>query len=254
MGYIHYIPCDSLKPYVKSFAISVNENAGSYKILPGTSVVMGFQYAGALSFTDKDITTPLSNAGVTGLLDTYRIFSNKPNTGTVLVTFTETGAASILKVPVHELYGKSLSLDDLLLSSQMDVVVLQLNEAKTNEERINVVERFLIARVQAVVKDELVNAAVNIIKQHAGTLKVTALAEKLYISQSRLEKRFRAVVGASPKKFSSIVRLNHLANTSPQKNKLTSLGLDAGYYDQAHFIKDFKSFTGQTPEEFFSGK
>jgi methylphosphotriester-DNA--protein-cysteine methyltransferase len=100
--------------------------------------------------------------------------------------------------------------------------------------------------------DELVNLAVSLIKQAAGNIKITSLAEQLHISQAQFEKRFRKKVGASPKKFASIVRLRNVLNMNPGKNNLLRAGLDAGYFDQAHFIKDFKSFTGQTPEQYFS--
>jgi AraC-like DNA-binding protein len=87
-----------------------------------------------------------------------------------------------------------------------------------------------------------------------GNIRITELAKQLHISQSPLEKRFRQAVGASPKKFASVVRLkNAIKEYSPQ-NSLTDLGYEAGFYDQAHFIKEFKSFTGETPEIFFSPK
>lgn len=253
MSFVTYIPADILKPFVKSFAISENGKAGSYKILPDTSIVMGFQYSGKLSYSENGKTTPLNSAGVTGLRDTFRLFSNSENTNTVLVMFTETGAAMFFHPPMHEIFGSSVSLDDLILRSQMDVIADQLNEEKTDIGRINCIEKFLIARINYKANDELVNLAVTFIKQQKGNIKITALAQKLNISQSQFEKRFRKIVGASPKKFASIVRLRSILSVKDIPD-YTSLGLDAGYYDQAHFIKDFKSFTGETPEQFLSKK
>jgi AraC-like DNA-binding protein len=250
------MPCDILKPFVKTITISENEVASSYKVLPDTSIVMGFQYSGKLFYSkDNTKSIPLSSAGITGLMDTYRIFNNSENISTVLVMFSETGAAGFFNQGMHEIFGQSLSLDDLILRSQMDVVAEQLNEAKTDIERINTVEKFLIARLKHKANDELVNMAVSLIKQYAGNIKITLLAEKFNISQGQFEKRFRKTVGASPKKFASIIRLRHILNSSSStENNLTKLGLDAGYFDQAHFIKDFKSFTGETPEQFFKKK
>lgn len=251
MSFITYIPSEPLRPFVRSFAISEDEEANSYKVLPGTSIVMGFQYSGKISYSAEKKSIPLSAAGVTGLMDTFRIFNNIENTGTVLVMFSETGAAAFFKTPLHELFGQSLSLDDLILRSQMDVISEQLGEAPADAERIHVIERFLLSRLNYKAADELVNLAVSLIRQSGGTVKINLLAEKLNISQSRLEKRFRAIVGASPKKFASIVRLRSVMGSAYEANRLTQLGADAGYFDQAHFIKDFKSFTGETPEQFF---
>ncbi|HLA59551.1 MAG TPA: hypothetical protein VK622_12345, partial [Puia sp.] len=74
MKFDTYIPCDTLKPYVRILAISESEMAGSYKVLPGTEVVIGFQYKGKLSYTENNLETPLSSSGRTGLNDRYRVF------------------------------------------------------------------------------------------------------------------------------------------------------------------------------------
>ena len=76
MKFNTYIPCDSLQPYVRILVISESDMAGSYKVLPGTEVVIGFQYKGKLSYTENNQETPLSSSGLTGLNDSYRIFSN----------------------------------------------------------------------------------------------------------------------------------------------------------------------------------
>ncbi|WP_259014147.1 helix-turn-helix domain-containing protein [Emticicia fluvialis] len=73
----------------------------------------------------------------------------------------------------------------------------------------------------------------------------------MFTSKSPLEKRFRKTVGASPKKFAGIVRFNALLKNHTDQKTLTELGLEAGYFDQAHFIHDFKAFKGETPEAYF---
>lgn len=80
------------------------------------------------------------------------------------------------------------------------------------------------------------------------------LADSLNSSPSAFEKRFRRVVGASPKKFATIVRFQSLLEQYPLVKDAAELGYLAGYYDQAHFIKDFKRFTGCTPEQFFRSR
>ena len=249
-----FIPPDILKPFVKSIVITLNPDAATYTILPGTSIVMGFQFSGKLALNEGEKTIALKAAGITGLIDSYRVFNNAPNTGSVLVMFSETGAAAFFGQPMNEIFGQSLALDDLILRSQMDMVAEQLNEALTDAGRVAVVENFLITRLKNYKPDELVNAAVAIIKQHSGNIKIAELAGRLFISQGRLEKRFRKIVGASPKKFASIVRMRCIVDTGAKSASLTQTGLQAGFFDQAHFIKDFKSFTGQTPEQFFGQK
>jgi len=247
-----YIPSVRLKPFIKRIVISENEQRNTYKVLPDTSIVMGFQYSGSLFHQTSSGLNILNKAGVTGLSDKYKIFTNSDDIGTLLVVFTETGAATFLKCELQELFSQSVSLDDIIIRSKMDIVTEQLQEARNDSERILVIEQFLISSIASPPTDAMVKAAVQHIKQNAGNIRVSSLAKQLYISQGQLEKRFRRMVGASPKKFASIVRLRSLLENQNDTRNLTHRGLEAGYYDQAHFIKDFRSMTGETPETFFN--
>jgi AraC-like DNA-binding protein len=252
MRFDTYIPSDILKPYIKRFIVSEQVNESTYKILPDTSLVIGFQYKGRLKLIGEQTETPLATAGITGLGDTFKIFNNTGNIGTILVFFSETGASHFFDIPLHEIFSHSLSLDTFIKKSALDVVEEQLAEALTDIERIVVIEQFLISQFRFSTEDKLVAEAINIIKTSSGNLRIADLASRLCISQSPFEKRFRKIVGATPKKFSKIIRIQSLINNKASNTSLTSLGYTAGYFDQSHFIKDFKSFTGETPEEFFS--
>ncbi len=247
-----YIPCAILKPYIQSFVIDEKEKEEAYTVIPGTGLVIGFQYKGKLSYLDDKKQIVLSTAGITGMLDSYRQFKNEAGTGTVLVLFKEAGAAPFFRQPLHELFRESISLDNFMLRSELLLLEEKLCEASTGPGKINVVEDFLIARMKPHENDPLVMAALSLIHKNKGNIRITELAKQLHTSQSPLEKKFRKVIGASPKKFASIVRIkNTIAHYTPGES-LTGLGYEAGYYDQAHFIKEFKTFTGQTPESYFS--
>jgi len=247
-----YTPSDALKPYIKHFAVSENAYEQIYKIVPDTSIVLGFQYKGKLSYIENTKENPLSISGVSGLRDSFRIFKNSPLIGTVLVFFTETGAAHFFKQPLHELFRESISLDNFMLQSELLILEEKLFEANSDIERISVVEQFLLDRIRVVEPDKMVLAALALIHKSKGTIRIGELMEQLHTSQSPLEKRFRQAVGTSPKKFASIVRLKHAIQQHSSEKSLTELSYEMGFYDQAHFIKEFKTFTGNTPENYFS--
>jgi AraC-like DNA-binding protein len=254
MAPVHYTPCDALKPYVASFTISETAAESVYKVLPGTGVVMGFQFTGKLYRLADGKETGLARAGVTGISDTYRLFKNSPGIGTVLVHFRDGGAPVFFREPIHELFQSSVSLDNFLLRSELLRFEEQLCAAATPQDKIRTVEQFLLSRMNVVKPDMIVVRALDVIYQAKGNIKITELAQQLNISQSPLEKRFRSVVGASPKKFASIVRLKNIVRNNPSAPSLTALAYDAGFYDQSHFIKQFKKFTGDTPEQYFSAR
>jgi len=246
-------PCEQLKPYVKHFVISENDDPHSYKVLPGTSLVMGFQYSGGLSYLQNDTAVPLNPAGITGLMDTYRTFSNTRATGTVLVIFREAGAANFFENPVNELFRESLSLEHLFSVGVLNDVKERLSRANDDNERIEVVERLLLSHLREVPADLMIYRALEYIHHSKGAIRIAELASQLNTSQSPLEKRFRKVVGASPKKFASIVRIKNVM-AALNKNDQDAAAFLAGYYDQAHFIKDFKAFTAETPEQYLKAK
>ncbi len=247
-----YTPREELKPYIKSFAVSENMDAQTYKIIPDTSVVLGFQYKGKLSYIEDATDKKLDASGVSGLRDTFRIFKNSADIGTVLVFFTETGFMHFFKQPVHEIFRESISLDNFMLRSELLILEEQLYAADSDIKRIAVIEKFLLARMRFVQPDKLVLAALALIHKSRGAIRISELMEQLHTSQSPLEKKFRQAVGASPKKFASIVRLKHTIQTGKKTISLTELSHEAGFYDQAHFIKEFKNFTGESPGDFFS--
>jgi AraC-like DNA-binding protein len=254
MKNLTFLPCDILKPFIRSFVISEVDNEGVYKILPDTGVVIGFQYKGRLQKVENNKSTPLAISGITGLADHRRTFRNSSNIGTVLVFFKEAGVSPFIRQPLHELFRESVSIDNFMLRSELLLLEEELAEVRTDDKRISAVERFLIARMKNTQPDKLVSAALALIHKSKGTIRINELTDQLHISQSPLEKRFRQVVGTSPKKFASIVRLKNVIRQYSANSSLTELGYEAGFYDQAHFIKEFKAFTGETPEKFFSGK
>lgn len=254
MKFDTYLPCDTLKPFIRFLVISENPDESSYKILPDTGVVMGFQYKGRLSVLKSDEATPLSTFGVTGINDTFRVFKNSGNIGTVLVFFKESGASAFFSQPIHELFRESVSLDNFILRSELLILEEQLFEAVNDLKRIATIEQFLIRKMLPVQPDKLILTALAIIHKHHGNIRINELARQLNISQSPLEKRFRKAVGTSPKKFTSILRFRHILQEQKNAvgNAVTNFAYQAGFYDQAHFIKEFKNFTGETPEAFFN--
>jgi AraC-like DNA-binding protein len=251
MEYETYIPSDLLKPFIRLFAIQEVAEEATYKVFPDTGVVIGFQYKGRLFRVDDGISIALGTSGISGLVDHHRSFRNLPGTGTILVFFKEAGAAPFFRQPLHEIFRESVTLDNFILRSELLCLEEQLAEAPTNPERITLLEKFLIGRMTRGEPDKLVLAALALIHKSKGNIRIRDLAQQLHTSQSPLEKRFRAAVGASPKKFASIVRWKNLLQQFPKTDSLTELGYEAGFYDQAHFIREFKAFTGDTPENFF---
>jgi AraC-like DNA-binding protein len=250
MKFDKYLPREILNPFIKHYVVSESGAGSSYKVFPSTGLVTGFQYKGTLTSIADGSATMLSSAGVTGISDSYKLFANSANTGTVLVYFTETGFAHFASRPVNELFNLSISLGELFSKESVSAVEERLASADDDQQRIKIVEQFFVSLLKDIQADKLVVEAVQLIYNTKGSIRVKELTKKLFISQSPFEKRFRKIVGTTPKKFASIVRFNTvLQNMDPAKS-LTQICYDNNFFDQAHFTKDFKRYTGETPEQF----
>ena len=250
MKFDKYFPTEKLQPYIKYFVVSENEFESEYKVFPSSGLVIGFQYRGQLATIKNNSENKLKSAGVTGISDSYKIFKNSAHIGTILVYFTEIGFTHFATHPANELFNLSLSLDDVFDKNKVEEVEEKLALASFDDKRIKVIEQFLLSQLKDIETDKLIIEAVKLIYQSKGAMRVKELNEKLFISQSPFEKRFKKLVGTTPKKFASIVRFNSVLDSLSSAKSLTEICYENNFFDQAHFIKDFKQFTGDTPEKF----
>ena len=83
-----------------------------------------------------------------------------------------------------------------------------------------------------------------------GAVPVASLAEEVGWSRRHLAARFREHVGLPPKALARILRFERAAERLRRGADLADAALDSGYYDQAHFNRDFRAFAGLTPTEY----
>lgn len=246
-----YKPCAALSPYIEAIIHLQSDEEISYHTLPQTSVVMAFHYQNRMFVKDGVSERQLMKSGLFGLHNAYKTFRNEANVAMLLVPFTATGAYAFFGFPMHELFCNSYALDQVMPGHVVRHAEEQIMQSSTIEDKVQAVEQLLYNRLQHRKQDLVVMDAVRQIKESGGALRIKDLAGNLYISESRLEKRFRTVVGAAPKKFASIVRVRQIITAHQQDCSFTKAAYNAGYFDQAHFTRDFKAFTGVTPNRFF---
>jgi transcriptional regulator GlxA family with amidase domain len=175
----------------------------------------------------------------------------------VIVRFTEVGAPAILHDRADRLYGRTIALDAVLPRHKIDRIQNTLAEARETRSQIPQVERFLTSQIHAWSGESEISpqieAAVEMIRNSGGRSSIAAVARHSAMSQSALERHFRAAVGASPKKLSRLARLQHVCRLWDTGKTLTEIAFEAGYSDQPHMAHDFRQFTGMPAEEFFRG-
>lgn len=250
MKFDKHFPTEKLKNYIKYYVVSEMDLESEYKVLPSPGLVMGFQYKGQIASIKDKTLNRMTSSGITGISDTYKIFRNSDNIGTILVYFSDLGFTHSSSRPANELFDSIISLDEIFKKGKVHEVEEKLASVFTDKQRIKIIEQFLLSELKDIQTDKLIVEAVKLIYQSKGTIRIKDLNEKLFISQSPFEKRFRKVVGTSPKKIASIIRFNTVLDSLNGTKSLTEICYEYNFFDQSHFIKDFKHFTGESPEQF----
>jgi AraC-like DNA-binding protein len=131
---------------------------------------------------------------------------------------------------------------------------LRLLEAQNAQAQVALLIDFLTARLQqASTRDALVEESLHLIHTHSGFMTVKTLLATLAISERQFERRFIRTVGVSPQFYIRIKRFNaaiRLMKTG-RFERLTDVAHALNYYDQSHFIRDIKAFSGITPKSLF---
>lgn len=236
-------PPPRLRNRVASIEI-IEVDGGNTIVLPSTSAVLGIQFRGRVRSGD----TLLARAGVTGIQSSARTYSYELGTGSLLVRFTPEGAAC-LGVPAAELANRSVALDDLLPRARVAALHEELGGAIDTSRRVAVLEGFLDELRHE--SDPLVTRALALLDKGAESVNVSAAACALGLSERQFERRFRAQVGVTPKHFAMLRRFERVAARAKTARSLTAAAIEAGYFDQSHFIRDFRRFAGAAPREFF---
>jgi AraC-like DNA-binding protein len=165
---------------------------------------------------------------------------------------TPLGARRFFGMPMSEITGQTVELEDLI-GPVAGELAERLAEAPDWATRIDLFERAIAARVLAAppVSSELEWAWERLLESD-GAAPIGELAAELGWSRRHLAVRFRDELGMPPKALARLLRFERAVKRLRAGDELADLALDAGYYDQAHFNRDFRAFAGTTPTAFLA--
>jgi AraC-like DNA-binding protein len=170
----------------------------------------------------------------------------------IVVRFKPGWAPLFFGVPTGALKDRIVPLEDVWGRASSDLCA-DLAAARTSTEAIERLARALALRTTGDIEPTsaaLARRAVRLLED--GEARVDRVADRLGVTARHLRRAFVTHVGVAPKEFARSVRLQRALTFFGRAQTMSwaHIALDAGYYDQAHLISDFKELVGLTPSAF----
>ena len=253
MKYHEYPPHSILQDIVKCFWILEADHPSEtiQEVVPDGCVELIFNFGSPYELLTPTQCYTLPIASVVGFQNTTLQFRVTGTVKVVAARLFAWGAVAILREGIqsftHEVRAAGAGWDKLIQNLESQVRQEQYEQAATTLQ-----EHFIEIALLQTYPLKHIQAAAKLLHYSKGQYRIDELADYCHLSVRQLERGFQQVVGISPKALARTLRFDRAKTRlmfDPDVD-LTRLAQDCGYFDQAHFIKDFRAFAGKTPTEF----
>lgn len=243
-------PSPELSPYVRSYwrfwGYQLVTGYREEAMNPTGGYGIAFNFGDNLFIDGKYLTEPVFLDGANTISRKVGFVGRVELLG---IRFREGGAYPFLGVPLSELRNE---IAFLMASDYHKLLELyaRLWELKNLASRINLIEIWLMERLTlGLTNPAIIRASLALQRESTLIAKVPDLASRLGISQRQLERLYHVHVGMTPKQYSQLLRLEAARDALKRLggDTTTNLAFELGYYDQAHFIREFKEVLQLTP-------
>ncbi|HEX6891299.1 MAG TPA: helix-turn-helix domain-containing protein [Chryseolinea sp.] len=169
------------------------------------------------------------------------------------VRFYPYGIANFVPTPIKQLANKETPISLLFGEALSKELAQRMIRATDTRERIKIAEDFLLNKLtEKATIDNIVKTTIDAMIFTKGSAPINKILKDHLSKRRQLERKFIKQIGISPKQLGKVIRLQTALKMllSQQSESLTRIAYESEYYDQAHFIKDFKEFTGTNPRDF----
>lgn len=261
MEFKHIDPSELLMPYIRHYYIFESDSAIEFEdtVFPSGNMEVIFNLGAGTweSSVDNQFrqTPPIELWGQI----TKPLAIRSRGKHTMLGIRFLTHAAACFFEDEISLFNDQVADLSAIIGNPVKVLHAQLLETTALNSRISLIESFLLKRLalneKKSSKIDKVAHILTSIKKDPEENNIGHIASTHGITTRYLHKLIHQHTGLSPKSFNKISRFQHsLRLITKNEQPFTSIAYDCGYFDQSHFIRDFKSFTGVTPSAYLENK
>ncbi len=252
-----YRPQGVLAHFIESYRkieIGFSENQ-SLELLdyPSTNMDMVFNLGGQVNVLNPE--------GINHTVSTHSFFGHFNKRYKILLSnncqlfnirFSANGIYPLTKIPLKSLLNSGVDLEQLLGTIAHEIHERLINEPVFDKQVAILDEIFLARLYQNFKQDVIIEEAILLSKESKGLITVSKICDRLNIGYKKIDRLFAKNIGLSPKQFLNTIRFNHIIRdlSSSKDPDWMDFVVNYNFHDQAHFIKEFKKFSGVSPGGF----
>lgn len=259
IGFKLYDVCKELEPYIYNYwsVKSSDSSSNINKILSDASLGFTINFSEPYKITLNSQSKIFSKGIVlNGPTKHPMFFKFEKCLDTIGIRFKAGGAFVFFEEELSSFLDKNIDISNNYWG--FDTLYKQLESKKNNNEKIQLIEEFLIKRLKQSKKQNspYLSKILDFVAFRKGDLLIEEICEEFQISRKKIERIFKKELGLSAKLYCRIIRMRYVRDTlsSLEVDNLTKTSYDSGFFDQAHFIKEFKYFMCETPKNYFQNK
>jgi AraC-like DNA-binding protein len=245
-------PSPVLQVFVRDYWFIRSYDSSRYReefLHPNGGLGTIFNYGDDIFLDNQRITEP-------SVMDGANTFSRRLNfrgeVNAVGIRFKPSGAYPFFRMPINEIIDNPYDLAMLKMTG-VHVVYGQLGDAPTVYDQVQILDRWLLNLLnENRLAASTVQGAMGMIYQSNGQSFVNDIGNAIGLSVRQLQRQYKAQVGISPKQHAKILRVEYARSAIKNLGQypLSAVAYQAGYYDQSHFIREFKSIVSMTPSAY----
>jgi AraC-like DNA-binding protein len=253
MEYTEYKPHQLLAAYIECYWSALADTPPfreQESLIPDGTIELMFNFGDNYEQIRNGQAFTVKGSHIIGIRKQSLIISQTRKQNIFSIRFKPGGSYPFFQIPAHLFSNAFFPIEDLL-GKEYKILEEQMAEA-SNEERVALANKFLLQKIyQTSDAYAFVAKCSKALLQYPST-PVNKLAEQFNTNYKTMERRFKAVLGLTPAELLKIKRFNDavLAMYSCRHASLTDIAYECGYYDQSHFIREFKQLTNFTPRAF----
>lgn len=259
MNYKQQEPASALSHIIKSFWMidSMHDaTINKQKIIPDGYPEMIFHSADPYKATINGVWQLQDSDLIAGQITNYFYLENTGVTKMFAIKFQPWALAVLFGVDMATITDTVITINPTLLEILRPIKHIAIQDDCTFEDKVTRIEHWFVTYLRTILYTKHTGIqATTLMIESQGKIGLAEIQKQIGVSERSLERFFKRHIGLSPKRYYRILRFSNVFNLVQEKGfKWSDVVYLGGFYDQSHFIKNFKEFTGEEPSNYGFGE